>query len=198
MNKQADQSYAFAWHQKILKLLQSTGRPHHWLLKGPTHLPFLRELFHTYPDARLVLMLRDPVRASASVIDVSGTLFYMRSDNTAVNKLRGSFVDGQSVAQTLQNVIDWMDDGAIPRERIQPVPYLYFFADPGPQIEKLYNGLKMPLTPDAKQAMLDYIQRKPKDKFGSHTYETGDEELIAEERKKFRVFQEYFGVANEI
>jgi hypothetical protein len=195
---QADQSHAFAWHQKVLKLLQSTHRPGHWLLKGPTHLPFLPELFETYPDARLVLMLRDPVKATASVVDVSGTLFYMRSDNIGANKPRGGFVDGNSSAQTLQNVIDWMEDGTIPRDRIQAVSYLDFFADPGAQMEKLYKGLQIPLTAVAKQAMLDYIQEKPKEKFGKHEYETGDEELIAEEREKFRAFQTYFGVASEI
>ena len=195
---QTDQAYPFAWHQKILKLLQSTGRPHHWLLKGPTHLPFLPELFDTYPDARLVFMLRDPVKATASVIDVSGTLFYMRSDNTGANKPRGQFVDGKTTDRTLQNVIDWMEGGVIPRERIRAVPYLGFFADPDAQLENLYKGLNMPLPADAKQSMLDYIQNKPKNKFGSHDYEMGGEELIAEEREKYREFQRYFSVASEV
>jgi hypothetical protein len=31
-------------------------------------------------------MLRDPVKAAASVVDVSGVLFYMRSDNTSLGK----------------------------------------------------------------------------------------------------------------
>jgi len=195
---QADQSHAFEWHQKILKLLQSTGRPHHWLLKGPTHLPFLPELYDTYPDARLVLMLRDPVKALASVLDVSGTLFYMRSDNLGQNKPRGKFIDGKTTEQTLQNVVDWMEGGEIPRGRIEPVVYLDFFADPGAAMEKLYKGLEMSLPSDAKQAMLDYIQNKPRNKFGSHDYETGSAQMIAKEREKFRAFQAHFGVASEI
>jgi hypothetical protein len=194
----ADQSYPFDWHRRILKLLQSTARPHHWLLKGPTHLPFLPELFATYPDARLVLMLRDPVKASASVTDVSATLFRMRSDNLDSLKPRGRFVDGNSAAQTLQNVIDWIEDDVIPRERIQAVHYLDFFANPGAQLERLYEGLEMSLPADAKRAMLDYIESKPKDKFGAHEYEMGDEHVIAEEREQFRAFQSYFGVASEV
>ncbi len=194
----ADQSHAYAWHQKILKLLQSTGRPHHWLLKGPTHLPFLPALFDTYPDAKLVLMLRDPVKATASVVDVGGTLFYMRSDNLTARRARGQFVDGNSSEQTLQNMIDWMEQGVIPRDRIQPLPYLDFFAEPDSQLEKLYAALKMDLPGEAKQAMLDYIHNKPKNKFGHHEYDPGSPALIAEERERFRVFQEYFGVVSEI
>ncbi len=194
----SDHSYAFEWHERILKLLQSTGRPHHWLLKGPTHLPVLAALFERYPDARLVLMLRDPVKASASVVDVGGTLFYMRSDNVRLNKAHGQFVDGNPAVQTLQTVIDWMEDGTIPRERIQPVSYVDFFADPGPQLERLYGGLGLPLSAEARRAMLGYIGNKPRDKFGKHEYEIGGGELIAAEREKWRTFQEYFGVSSEI
>lgn len=194
----ADPSHAYAWHRTILKLLQSTGRPHHWLLKGPTHLPFLPGLFDTYPDAKLVLMLRDPVKATASVVDVGGTLFYMRSDNLDVGRTRGRFVDGNSSEQTLQNMINWMEEGVIPRDRIHPLPYLDFFADPDAQLEKLYGALKIELPGDAKRAMLEYIDNKPRNKFGHHEYETGSPALIAEERERFRVFQEYFGVVSEI
>ena len=181
-----------------MKLLQSTGRPHHWLLKGPTHLPFLPELFETYPDARLALMLRDPVKAAASVLDVSGTLYYMRSDNLKGNKPRGKFIDGKTTERTLQNVIDWMEGGAIPRDRIEPIVYLDFFEDPGEGLERLYKGLEMSLPADAKQAMLDYIENKPRNKFGHHDYQTGSDGMIAAEREKYRAFQAHFGVASEI
>ncbi|HPG25001.1 MAG TPA: sulfotransferase, partial [Myxococcota bacterium] len=133
-----DHRSAFAWHKKILQLLQSTGRPHHWLLKGPTHLPVLPALFEAYPDARLVLMLRDPVKASASVVDVGGTLYWMRSDNPNLGKGFGRSVDGKPAYQTLADMIAWMEDGTIPRDRIHPVAYLDFFADPDAGLEKLY------------------------------------------------------------
>jgi hypothetical protein len=194
----SDHRDAFEWHEKILKLLQSTGRPHHWLLKGPTHLPVLPALFERYPDARLVLMLRDPVKATASVVDVSGTLFYMRSDNVALNKPHGQFIDGHPAIHALQRVIDWVEDGTIPGERIQPVAYLDFFADPPGQLEDLYARLGLPLDSASKRAMLDYLAAKPKDKFGRHEYDVGTSERIASEREKWRAIQEYFGVKSEL
>ena len=195
---QNDHAGAFAWHKKILQLLQSTGRPHHWLLKGPTHLPVLPALFDAYPDARLALMLRDPVKAAASVVDVSGVLFYMRSDNTGLGKGFGKSVDGKQTYQTLQDMIDWIEDGTIPREQIHPIEYLEFFADPNAALEKLYASMGFPLSARSKQAMLDYVANKPKDKFGKHEYELGEAEAIAEAREAFRPFQEYFGVRSEI
>lgn len=193
-----DHASAFVWHKKILQLLQSTGRPHHWLLKGPTHLPVLPALFDAYPDARLALMLRDPVKSLASVVDVSGVLYYMRSDDTSLGKGLGRSIDGKQTHQTLQDMIDWMEDGTIPKERITPVDYAAFFADPDGALEKLYAGLGLPLPAASKQAMLDYVSRKPKDKFGKHEYEIGNAETIAALRAAFRPFQDYFGVASEV
>lgn len=193
-----DHASAFAWHKKILQLLQSTGRPHHWLLKGPTHLPVLPALFDAYPDARLVLMLRDPVKAAASVIDVSGTLFWMRSDNLGLGKGFGRSIDGKATYQTLEDMIAWMEDGTIPKDRVHPVAYLDFFADPDRALESLYASLGFPLSAAAKQAMLAYIAAKPKDKHGAHEYETGDDAVIAEARAAFRPFQDYFGVRSEL
>jgi hypothetical protein len=142
--------------------------------------------------------LRDPVKASASVMDVSGTLYYMRSDNIRLNKKFGKSIDGNPAFKTFQNMIDWMENGTIPRDRIHPVAYLDFFADPDAALERLYSDMGSPLDRAAKASMLDYIASKPKGKFGSHDYDRGDEELIAEGRDQFRVFQEYFGVHSEI
>ena len=193
-----DHASAFAWHKRILKLLQSTGRPHHWLLKGPTHLPVLPALFDEYPDAKLALMLRDPVKSAASVVDVSGVLYYMRSDNTTLGKGFGRSIDGKQSYQTLQNMIDWMEDGVIPKEQIFPIDYPAFFADPDSELEDLYGKLGLPLPASSKRSMLDYIETKPKDKFGTHDYTMADEQTIAAAREAFRPFQEYFGVASEV
>jgi len=193
-----DPAYGFWWHKRVLKLLQSTGRPGRWLLKGPTHLPFLPTLFDTYPDAKIVLMLRDPVKALASVVDVCGTLFWMRSDDPFSGDSYGHFLSVEPVVQTLERVIDWLEDGTIPSERVQPVRYVEFFADPASQLEALYSGLDIPLLPESHQAMQDYLASKPKGKFGEHDYETGDENLIASERDRFRRFQEYFQVPSEL
>jgi len=195
---QNDHRSAFGWHKKILQLLQSTGRPGHWLLKGPTHLPVLPSLFETYPDAKLALMLRDPVKSAASVVDVSGVLFYMRSDDTSLGKGFGRSIDGKETYQTLQDMIDWMEDGTIPKAQVFPVDYPAFFADPDAALEKLYGELGLPLPAASKQAMLDYVENKPKDKFGKHEYELGDAETIAAARAAFRPFQSYFGVESEV
>jgi len=193
-----DHASAFAWHKRVLQVLQSTGRPHHWLLKGPTHLPVLPALFDTYPDAKLALMLRDPVKSAASVVDTSGVLFYMRSDNTTRAKGFGRSIDGKESYRTLQDMIDWMEDGTLPKGQIHAIDYPSFFAAPETALEELYRALGFSLSPRSKQPMLDYIASKPKDQHGRHEYELGDAATIAAARDAFRPFQEYFGVGSEV
>ena len=194
----ADPTPAFQWHRRVLKLLQSSWPTERWLLKGPTHIPYLPSLFDTYPDAKIVLMLRDPVKALASVVDVCGTLFWMRCDDPFSGDSYGHFLSADPVVANLERMIDWMETGTIPKDRIQPVRYLDFFADPEAELRALYDGLDIPLTPDALAAMQAYIAGKPKGKFGEHDYGTGEREIISADREKYRNFQEHFGVADEI
>ena len=66
------------------------------------------------------------------------------------------------------------------------------------------GGLKVGLEfvtahgPEGVRAIKAYIAGKPKDKFGEHHYDTGGEALIAAERQKFRRFQDYFGIRDEL
>jgi hypothetical protein len=195
---QLDQRYPFWWHKRVLKLLQSRWPTPRWLLKGPTHLPYLPQLFEAYPDAKIVLMLRDPVKALASVVDVCGTLFWMRSDEPYSGDSYGQFLSVDPVVANLERLIEWLERGVIPRERVVPVRYLDFFADPAAQLGRMYRDLRLELTPEGLAAMQAYIARKPKGKFGEHDYLTGQEARIAAERAKFRHFQDYFGIRSEI
>ena len=192
------QEYGYWWHKRILKLLQSTGKPGHWLLKGPTHIPYLPLLFETYPDAKIALIVRDPVKALASVVDVCGTLFWMRSDDPFSGDSYGHFLSVDPVVANLERMIGWLEDGTIPKAQVEPVRYLDLFADPGAELERLYAALKIPLGPDSISAMKTYIVKTPKGEKGEHDYDTGREAVVAAEREKFRKFQEYFGVKSEI
>lgn len=194
----ADPTPAFHWHRRVLKLLQSTWRPERWLLKGPTHIPYLPSLFDAYPDAKIVLMLRDPVKALASVVDVCGTLFWMRSDDPFSGDSYGHFLSADPVVANLERMIDWMETGTIPKDRIQPVRYLDFFGDPEAELRRMYAGLDIPLSPEALAAMQAYIAGKPKGRFGEHDYGAGEREIISGDREKYRRFQEHFGIADEI
>jgi hypothetical protein len=194
----ADLRPAYAWHRRILRLLQSRHRARHWLLKGPTHVPVLPLVFETYPDARVILLHRDPVKALASVVDVVGTLFWMRTDAPFAGDSFGMYLQAEPVARNLDRVIDWLEDGTLPSDRVCSVRYLDFATKPEAAIEGIYARLRLELDGRAMDAMRRYLANKPKGAFGEHVYEPGPPGAIAAERARFRRYQEYFGVPGEV
>ena len=193
----ADLRPAYAWHRRILRLLQSRNRPRHWLLKGPTHVPVLPLLLETYPDARVILLHRDPVKALASVVDVVGTLFWMRTDRPFSGDSFGAYLAPEPVAHNLERVIGWLEDGTLPAQRVCHVRYRDFATAPDAEIERIYAGFGLELGGEAMDAMRRYLAAKPKGVFGAHVYEPGPREAIAVLRDRFRRYQEYFGVPDE-
>ena len=193
----ADLRPAYAWHRLILQLLQSRHPARHWLLKGPTHVPALPLVVETYPDARIILLHRDPVKALASVVDVVGTLFWMRTDTPFAGDSFGGYLQTEPVAKSLERVIGWLDDGTLPDERVCHVRYLDFAREPRASLEGVYQKLGLELRGSAMDAMLGYLARKPKGVFGAHEYDPGPPAEIAAERARFHRYQERFGVPDE-
>ncbi len=77
----ADHRTAYDYHRTVLQVLQSGGvRGERWSLKCPYHAMHLDALTAVYPDARLVLLHRDPVVLAASVCSLITTLTKTFSD----------------------------------------------------------------------------------------------------------------------
>jgi hypothetical protein len=62
-----------------------------------------------------------------------------------------------------------------------------------------YEVIGLPLSEVAGGRIKAYLDNKPKGVFGKHNYKTGGGETgaAAEERKRLRRYQEYFGVPSE-
>ena len=75
-----DQRSAYEYHKLVLQVLQHGGVRGRWTLKSPHHAIALEALTAVYPDARLVLLHRDPVVLCASVCSLIRTLSGTFSD----------------------------------------------------------------------------------------------------------------------
>jgi hypothetical protein len=58
-----DMSPSYLWHRQMLQHLQSAYMSERWVLKSPQHLGHLAALTSVYPDARFILVHRDPEQA---------------------------------------------------------------------------------------------------------------------------------------
>ena len=66
-----DMASAFAHRKRVLQILQSTN-PGRWILKMPSDSLFIRTLFATFPDAKVIWTHRDPYGAFASSMSMRG------------------------------------------------------------------------------------------------------------------------------
>lgn len=188
----ADQTPAYAYYKRLLKLLQWKNPRAHWLLKAPEHQSFLPTLFDIFPDARVVVTHRDPVKAQGSVTNLLGAIYWMRSDKPFDAVAFEELLTPEGTAGRLNQMIDWIEGGAIPVGQIVHSHYADLVQSPLDALEKLYVRLGIPFTAQARGAVEEYLAHKPKGKFGAHNYNVNRESDAVFER-----YQTYFGVQSE-
>lgn len=192
--------YSFEWQKKLLKLLQWRCKAEHWLLKGPSHLPYVRELLDVYPDARIIFTHRDPVVSADSGFSIQASLYWWRSDKPwGDGTMKNWLIDSpQSRLKPWEDIIGMIEDGTIKQGTIINSQYHEFMADPMAAVRKIYTELGLELAADVEKRMQTFLAGKPQGKFGKHEYEHPPQEVIEYERAVYKKYQEYFAVPNEL
>ena len=193
----ADLTVPYAYYRRMLKLLQWKNPRRHWLLKSPSHTESLPVLFEVFPDAQVVYTHRDPVRARASVVNLLGTLYWIRSDKPFDAASFERLMTPEAYAASLDRVIEQIESGAIPRAQIHDFLFADLMRSPPDALSALYGRLNMDFTAAAKKAAAEYLEHKPSGKFGRNVYELGEQERITRERALFARYQAFHGVPDE-
>ncbi len=194
----ADWAYSYGFYKRMLQVLQWRNPRRHWLLKAPSHLNYLPTIFKIFPDARVLFTHRDPVVAQASVLNLMGTLFWMRSDKPMAVKAFAGLLSPEMMAMGLNRVIDWLESGTIPKEQCFSSLYADLLDRPLDAVRSLYDKGGLTLSADAAARMSGYLRDKPQGKFGRHRYSVAEEQLARDRRRHFERYQSYFNVPNEI
>ncbi len=111
----ADHRPAYEWHRRTLQTLSLREHGRRWVLKAPSHLATLRELFAVYPDARVIQLHRDPARTLPSMLSLMGTLRWMRTDAVDMEPFVEPTVAG--VAHLQRRAIADRASGRLPDDR---------------------------------------------------------------------------------
>ncbi|MGC6471688.1 MAG: sulfotransferase family protein [Parvibaculales bacterium] len=194
---QGNWEYSYSLYKKMLQVLQFRNPRDHWLLKAPSHLNFLPVLFKVFPDAEVLITHRDPIYAQASVTNLAGTFFYMRSDKKLDVKAFEGLLSPEAMSQNLNRIIDWLEGGDIPKHQVSHSLYADLISKPDEALAKIYDQLGFEFTEEAKGRMEAYLAAKPKAKFGKHSYSIGEQEEIDRKRAFFARYQDYFNVPVE-
>ncbi len=193
----ADQLPAFLYHKRVLKLLQWKNPRKQWVLKDPTHLERMTIVLQVYPDACFVWTHRDPLKALASAINLMGTMLWGRSDVPIDTATWESVMDPIAAARRLTGVIDQLESGELPKDRLFNILYRDLVADPVGTVARIYAYFGLSLTPENRAVMDDYMARNPRDARPAHKVDAATRTAIDRDRPAFRRYQEYFGVPDE-
>lgn len=192
-----DPRIALAYHQRVLKLLQWRNPRAHWILKDPMHLDRIPEMLEVYPDARFVWPHRDPTRALASAVSLLGTVQWGRTDHPFQFGAFEYVTNPDLSAGRFNAVIDQIESGAIPKDRLYHVLYADLVGDPIAAIAAMYGAFGLELTEAGRAGMQHYVDIHPRGARPVHKVNLGSDEMNSRDRIAFARYQEYFAIPFE-
>jgi hypothetical protein len=186
---------AYRYHRRFLQLLQ-WRHPGRWVLKAPSHLGRLQELFAVYPDARVVITHRDPLRVIGSLASLMATLQRMRSDHVDYDAMAQGMAFG--FHYLVEKVMTQRDAGSVPNERVVDVRYVDLVRDPVGTVRRLYEGWGLPFDEPLAARIRQRLAGQQHGQRGAHRYSFADTGLdLAEQRAKFSAYLGRHGIAAE-
>lgn len=163
-----DMASAFEHRKRALQILQTTN-PGRWVLKMPSDSLFIRQLFKTFPDAKVIWTHRDPYVASASVMGMRGASRPMFEVDAGADYMRRHF--------PLQLALHASRPLEVSAERPGEIYHCYYddlVADPLAQLRKIYGWLGDDWTVEAEAGMQGWMHDNPQNKLGQHRYALED------------------------
>ena len=159
-----DMRSAYAHRKRVLQILQSTN-PGRWVLKMPSDSLFIRTLFETFPDAKVIWTHRDPYATFASSMSMRAHSRPIFNKDEGVEYMRQHF--------PLQLAFHLARPLELSRERPADIHDLYYddlVADPLAQMKKIYAWLGDDWSPSVETGMQAWMQANPQGRFGKHSY----------------------------
>jgi hypothetical protein len=190
----ADDRPAYEYHQLVLQTLQSGGVRGRWTLKSPHHALALDALVETYPDARLVMLHRDPVVLAGSVCSLVRVMSSTFSDADHRDVIARHWTD--TLEETVRRVADFR--ARRPEHPVLDVAYADLVRDPLATVMAIYDGLGLHPGAGAFAGIDRHLAAHPRREFGSHSYDVAEFGLTeAGVRERFGDYTERYGVESE-
>jgi hypothetical protein len=177
---------AFAHRKRALQILQSTN-PGRWVLKMPSDSLFVRQIFKTFPDARVIWTHRDPYAAAASAFGMRGASRPFSEVDAGSDYMRRYF--------PLQFALHLSRPLEVSQERPADFYHLYYdslLTDPLAEMRRVYDWLDDEWTEDAASGMAGWLADNPQNKHGKHVYSFEDWGLKREDMTPY--FSDYLKV----
>jgi hypothetical protein len=191
-----DKRPVYEFHRHFLQHLQWRCPGHRWVLKAPSHLLALEDLFQVYPDAGIILTHRDPLKvlaSCASFTEVLRAAFTDRVDKTSLaREVQQRWLEGAGLAVKYRRT-----PGDL-QKQLFDVRYTELVRDPMAMVRRIYQHFDLELVEAAAVAMQRFLRANPKNKGGVHSYSLEEFGLNPEEeRRRFQFYLDFFDIEPE-
>lgn len=183
----AEMDAAYAYHKRILKLLQWKTPARRWVLRSPIHSLHLDALLKSYPDARFVMTHRQPDKVLPSICSLIMLLRNCFLQNPEPLVLGQRQVDQWELA--LRRTLEFRD--RIGDSRFFDIYHSEQIENPEPGLRKLYAFLGWPFKDEMSSALTTWQQNNPK---GQHKADPAEFALdLHAIAKRFEFYTQRFG-----
>lgn len=185
--EKTDQSYAYEYAAKLMKLLQWQKPAKRWILKSPHHLEFLPLAEKTFKDINFLWTHRDPCTSIPSFLSMMSHSWALFSNDVTLEKVanhwvrKSTFILNKGIELRKQQQTDSFLD----------IKYEDLITDSTQVLQEIYKddgGISDALM----QQFLQTEKDNPPRKYGSHRYALEDfgltKEGIEERIKEYRKY----------
>lgn len=194
--EEMDLHACYATHRRQLQYMQWRCPGERWVLKSTGHLWGLEALLDTYPDARVVMTHRDPLKLIAShcsLVSMACSMGSNRVDDAEIGLEWSQRWEG-----AMRRGIAFRESGKAPPGSFFDMHFPEFIRDPVAMARRIYEHFRLDLSPADEERMRGFLAENPPGKHGAHRYTLERFGLDpAAERERYRFYQEYYGVASD-
>ncbi len=159
-----DMTSAYAYHHRVLQLLQWKCPPYRWHLKTPVHMLYLDTLVGEYPHAKFLWSHRDPVKVLGSVCSLIAycrTWVSDRDDRPTIGEQQLSIW-----AEAIRRAIAFRD--RVGDKRFADLPFAEIESDPVGAIQRAYTQLDIAFDEHSYAAIAQWADSHKPGLHGKH------------------------------
>lgn len=178
--EKTDQSHAYEYGSRLLRLLQWQQPGKRWILKSPHHLEFLPLIEKYYGDPHFIWTHRDPTECIPSFLSMVCHSRVIFTDDVQVERVTRHWV--RKTAYMLEKGLSYREKSG-DRKHFTDILYPELVKDSVGQLEKIYErygGISDPLRERFRLADLN----NPQGKYGIHEYDLSDFGMSGEDLRK--------------
>jgi len=168
--EKTDQSYAYEYGVKLLKILQWQRPGKRWILKSPHHLEFLPLAKKHFEDVRFLWTHRNVYESIPSFLSMMAHSYGIFSDETSKQMVADHWV--RKSGYLLSKALEFRNTGRN-EEAFLDIFYESLVSDSMEVLERIYEEYGG-INPDLKDLFRKAEKANPQGEYGTHKYNLKD------------------------